>query len=317
MIHVSELCFDYPGQRALHKVSFSIAQGSVTALVGANGAGKTTLLRCIAGLDTPLSGQLTVAGIDVIAQPRAAHRVIGYLSDTFGLYQELTVAQCLEYAAAAQGLPSREIASAIQKTAASLGLQERLTHTSGSLSRGLRQRVAIGQAIIHRPKLLLLDEPASGLDPEARASLAGLFRQLQSEGMTLLVSSHILAELDEYSTAMLALRGGQVLEQRSLQQGASANALTQLHIKLVHAEPRLADAVQAAGATLFSQQDALTYSCQFSADPQQQAALLAQLVQQGIAVCSFSASKENLQQSYLRSLAQAATPIKNEVNDVA
>jgi len=310
MIHVSELCFEYPNQRALHQLSFEIAAGSVTALVGANGAGKTTLLRCIAGLDTPLSGRITVAGVDVIEHPRKAHRLIGYLSDSFGLYEDLTVAQCLEYAASAQGLPASAVQAAVQQTAQRLELFERLSSPTTTLSRGMRQRVAIGQAIIHKPKLLLLDEPASGLDPEARANLAGLFRQLQAEGMTLLVSSHILAELDEYSTAMLALRDGRLLEQRNLQSSAADDERIHLHVQVLAPDDRVSALLAAAGGQLLPQPDTQSYLCLFSAAPQQQASLLATLVQHGIAVTSFTASKENLQQSYLRSLANAQEQAK-------
>ena len=147
MIKISDLSFDYPGHRALDRISFSVARGSVTALVGSNGAGKTTLLRCIAGLEVPLLGSITVAGMNVVERPRDVHRMMGYLSDFFGLYQELSVAQCFEYAAEAQGLPAHEIVQAVQTTAQQLGLTNRLDQPTGTLSRGLRQRVAIGQAI--------------------------------------------------------------------------------------------------------------------------------------------------------------------------
>ncbi len=105
MIQISGLTFDYPGHRALDNVSLTVSSGSVTALVGPNGAGKTTLLRCIAGLEMPLAGSIHVDGMDVIANPREVHRSMGYLSDFFGLYQDLTVAQCLEYAAASHHRP--------------------------------------------------------------------------------------------------------------------------------------------------------------------------------------------------------------------
>src|SRR5512143_516073 len=150
MIEISNLTFDYPGHRALNDVTLTVPGGSVTALVGPNGAGKTTLMRCIAGLETPLEGSITVSGMDVIEQPREVHRVMGYLSDFFGLYQELSVAQCLEYAAASQGLAERDIPAAIARTAERLDLTDRLSQPAASLSRGLRQRVAIGQAIIHQ-----------------------------------------------------------------------------------------------------------------------------------------------------------------------
>jgi len=304
MIEISNLTFDYPGQRALDNVSLTVAEGSVTALVGPNGAGKTTLMRCIAGLETPLSGSIEVAGMNVIEQPREVHRIMGYLSDFFGLYQELTVAQCLEYAAASQGLPAGRIAEAIQQTAAQLDLTGRLQQASGSLSRGLRQRVAVGQAIIHQPKVLLLDEPASGLDPEARAHLATLFRELQARGMTLLVSSHILAELDEYSTHLLALRNGRVLESRALSAPATLDGHRSLHISLAAPDARLADWLKQQAKIISKNVSADFADIDFQGDLAAQAALLSNLIKSGFAVASFAEHKENLQQSYLRSVAQ-------------
>ena len=304
MIKISGLTFDYPGHRALHQVSLEVEAGSVTALVGSNGAGKTTLMRCIAGLETPLAGSISVAGMDVLEQPREVHRIMGYLSDFYGLYQALTVAQCFEYAAAAQGLPAAQIAQAIQTTARQLGLSDRLQQTCDKLSRGLRQRVAIGQAIIHGPKILLLDEPASGLDPEARASLAGLFRQLQASGMTLLVSSHILAELDEYSSHMLALREGRVLEYRALLHNGD-QLMPQRSLRLMLAQPdaRLQAQLAAEPALQVTASDERSAEFNFSGDEHAQAALLARLVGAGLPVCGFADQKENLQQSYLRSVA--------------
>jgi ABC-2 type transport system ATP-binding protein len=242
--------------------------------------------------------------MDVLEQPREVHRIMGYLSDFYGLYQALTVAQCFEYAAAAQGLPAAAIPQAIQTTAQQLGLTERLQQTCDKLSRGLRQRVAIGQAIIHGPKILLLDEPASGLDPEARASLAGLFRQLQAQGMTLLVSSHILAELDEYSTHMLALRDGKVLEYRALAHDSTELVRHKsLRITLAQANPGLRAQLAAEPSVQISASDERSADFIFSGDEHAQAALLARLIAGGLTVASYADQKENLQQSYLRSVA--------------
>ncbi|MDD2721976.1 MAG: ABC transporter ATP-binding protein [Gallionella sp.] len=303
MIEIEKLTFDHPGHRALDAVSLRVPEGSVTALVGPNGAGKTTLIRCIAGLETPLEGRITVDGTDVIEQPREVHRIMGYLSDFYGLYQELSVARCLEYAAAAQGLPEADISAAVARTAAQLDLADKLAQPAGNLSRGQRQRVAIGQAIIHRPKLLLLDEPASGLDPEARASLAILFRQLQAEGMTLLVSSHILAELDEYSTHMLALRDGRILENRQLHPVHTAQATRRLRLELSSPDQRLPGWMQQQAGVLPRQSDAQQAEFDFNGDAHAQAALLKALIAQGFPVCSLASHKENLQQSYLRTVA--------------
>lgn len=303
MIRVTGLTFDYPGQRALDDVSLTVEAGSVTALVGPNGAGKTTLMRCIAGLEVPLSGQIEVAGMNVVENPREVHRAMGYLSDFFGLYQDLTVAQCLEYAAASQGLASDAVGAAIASTAERLDLSERLEQTSGSLSRGLRQRVAIGQAIIHSPRVLLLDEPASGLDPEARAHLATLFRQLQADGMTLLVSSHILAELDEYSTHMLSLRNGQVLENRALSHTQTALSQRHLRVQLAQADARLAEWLMAQPQVTLQHTTADIAEFDFAGDLAAQAALLRSLVDAGFALTSMAEHKENLQHTYLKSVA--------------
>jgi ABC-2 type transport system ATP-binding protein len=303
MIEISGLTFDYPGHRALNDVSLSVSEGSVTALVGPNGAGKTTLMRCIAGLEIPLAGEIKVAGMNVIEQPREAHRIMGYLSDFFGLYQELSVARCLEYAAAAQGLADHEIPSAVERTAQRLNLTEQLQQLSGSLSRGQRQRVAIGQAIIHQPKVLLLDEPASGLDPEARASLAVLFRQLQTDGMTLLVSSHILAELDEYSTHMLALRDGRILENRMLKSNQLPNEIRHLHLDLATPDARLTDWLNSRAEISLKVTADNHVEFDFNGDHAAQATLLKEMILAGFSVFSLAAHKENLQQSYLRSVA--------------
>lgn len=303
MIKIDGLTFDYPGHRALNEVTFTVASGSVTALVGPNGAGKTTLMRCIAGLETPLVGSITVNGMDVIEQPRQAHRFMGYLSDFFGLYQDLTVAQCLEYAAATQGLPAGEIPAAIELTASRLNLGGLLNQSAGSLSRGQRQRAAIGQAIIHRPKVLLLDEPASGLDPEARADLASLFRQLQADGMTLLVSSHILAELDEYSTHMLALSDGRILENRELKPSRLAENIRCLHLELASADDRLHEWLNQNPQVILRSATPEHAEFDFNGDVSAQAMLIRELVEAGFLVCSLASHKENLQQSYLRSIA--------------
>ena len=303
MIEITNLTFDYPGHRALDNVTLTVANGSVTALVGPNGAGKTTLMRCIAGLETPLTGDIRVADMDVAEQTRDVHRVMGYLSDFFGLYQDLTVARCLEYAAAAQGLPEADIPAAVERTAQRLNLSDRLQQTGGSLSRGLRQRVAIGQAIIHQPKVLLLDEPASGLDPEARASLAALFRQLQADGMTLLVSSHILAELDEYSTHMLVLREGRILENREVKMAHRPELHRRLHLDLAQPDAVLPEWLQSYAHITVKVATEEHAEFDFKGDLIAQAVLLKALVHEGFIVSSLAEHKENMQQSYLRSVA--------------
>ncbi len=312
LVEVSELVHDYGRQRALHAVSCRIERGSVTALVGPNGAGKTTLMRCIAGLETPLAGRIHVAGVDVIAEPRESHRHLGFLADSFGVYSALTVRQALTYSALAHGASEVDARHAIGPVAERLGLGSLLDRLCSALSRGQRQRVAIGQSLIHRPALLILDEPASGLDPEARASLAALFRSLRDEGMTLLVSSHILAELDEYSTHMLMMRDGRVVEYRALGAASAEVSAGTRRLRLRLAVSASADhsplraqqwLVREAGlAAMPDGDDAQAITFGFSGSEPQQADLLARLIGAGFAVIAFAEQRENLQQRYLRSV---------------
>lgn len=311
MIRVKGLVFDYPGHRALHGVSLHILPQTVTALVGPNGAGKSTLLRCLAGLEEPLSGQISIAGIDVLEHPRKVHKKLGYLSDFFGLYQQLTVAQCLHYAAAAQGLPEKKIKSRVQDVAKQLGLTDKLNSLASNLSRGQRQRVAIGQAIVHEPQVLLLDEPASGLDPEARSHLAQLFRQLHAQGMTLLVSSHILSELDEYSTHILSIREGQITSHNSLSaapQEAGGQPTLVMGIQLAGPSPHLAQLLQHHKLLHLDVSGASPTTVILPAhDIAARAQLLAELVQHEVPVIGYSEVRTSLQDSYARSLQQKTT----------
>ena len=209
MISIQELSYEYAGTLALDNVSIDIQEGSITALVGPNGAGKTTLMRCLTALTLPSAGRILMDGIDVAVDPHFCHRNTGFLADNFGLYESLTVFQSLHYFAMAHGIDTEE---RIYKTISQVQLDHKIHEPLKNLSRGMRQRVGIAQSIIHHPKYLILDEPASGLDPEARIELAGLFKILNNSGMTLIVSSHILAELDQYANNLLILKNGKIVE---------------------------------------------------------------------------------------------------------
>ncbi|WP_291298106.1 ABC transporter ATP-binding protein [Elioraea sp.] len=300
-IAVAGLHFAYDGTPALGGVSFAAAPGSVTALVGPNGAGKTTLMRCLAGLEVPDAGTISLAGIDVVADPRAARARMGFLQDFFGLYDRLSVRRCLDYAARSRLVPAAERPGRIDAVAASLGLGGLLDRQAAALSRGQRQRVAIGTAIIHRPPVLILDEPAAGLDPEARAELAVLLRQLAADGMTLLVSSHILAELEDYSTDVLMLDAGQVIGHGPLVQPERRLALVLAGGDGAAAASAL---VVEAGVTAVAA-EGLTVSFDFAGNRAAQAALLARLVGAGWAIAAFEERQGSMQDLYLARLRAA------------
>lgn len=309
MLRVQNLVFDYPGHRALDDVSFAVDPGTITALVGPNGAGKSTLMRVCAALEQPFSGHVFLDGRDVHDNPRAAHRRMGFLPDFYGLYDELTVAQCLTYRAATQGVPASERRAMVAAVAGRLDIADRLDQKAGTLSRGLRQRLAIAQAVLHEPSFLMLDEPAAGLDPAARIGLSAILRQLAGEGMTILVSSHILAELQDYSSHILMLKNGRLVEHAALDVIA-ASVGQKLEIRLDFAAP---DHALSARLTVIAGIEVV--SCGFDeaivrvdADPAQRAAALAKVVAAGLPLAAFAPERRSLQDIYLDRMKDTAAP---------
>jgi len=299
MITLKNIIFEYPGKRALKDVSFTIKPGSITALVGPNGSGKTTLMRCMAALDVPFSGSIEVNGIDALEHPRDIHQHIGYLSDFFGVYKDLTVRQCLTYIASIHGIPETDIPQKIALAAKRLAITDYMDSDAGSLSRGLRQRLGIAQALIHEPHILLLDEPASGLDPESRINLSKLFLSLKAEGVTLVVSSHILAELEDYCTDMLLLRDGQIIEHCVAAKTSQAEQTGVIDIILgEQAEPYIPIISAIAGISQVSAENK-TLKCTFSLEEKALHDLLAQLIAQGLPIWSFTPYQKRLQDIYM------------------
>jgi ABC-2 type transport system ATP-binding protein len=312
MIDAEDVVYDYPSGRALRGVSFVVRAGAVLALVGPNGAGKSTLMRCIAALDAPTGGRITVQGLDTQDDPRAVHASLGYLPDIYGLYDRLSVRRCLIYAARSHGVATADAPAAAEAAAERVGLGDRMESLAGHLSRGLRQRLGIAQSLVHRPRVLLLDEPASGLDPEARTSLSELIRSLAGDGMTLIVSSHILAELEDYCSEMLMLRDGEVVGggvvrlDRAAPQGAdgegqAADPTTRapLLARVAFAVPA-GDLLERLGALGFSVSRIEGADAILALIPGAQAETdtLAALVRAGLPVRSFTIVRQTLEETY-------------------
>ena len=307
MLEVENLVFDYPGHRALDDVSVRLERGTITALVGPNGAGKSTLMRLCAALDQPFSGTVRLDGEDVHANPRAAHRRMGFLPDFFGLYDDLTVSQCLLYRAAAQGVPRAQRKTVAETVAERLEISDRLGQKAGTLSRGLRQRLAIAQAVLHEPSFLMLDEPAAGLDPSARIGLSAVLRNLARDGMTILVSSHILAELEDYSTHILMLRQGHVVDHAPL---TTMGQVTErrVEIRLDFARPitelrRRLIAIGSIEVISCGIDEAIVVS---DPDPSARAAMLVSVIEAGLPLASFAPERRSLQDIYLARMKAAA-----------
>jgi ABC-2 type transport system ATP-binding protein len=297
-VSVRNVIVEYPGLRALDRVSFDLPAGSVTALVGPNGAGKSTLMRCLVALDRPFSGSIEVEGVDALLHPREVHRRVGFLADNMGLYDDLSVRRCLTYAAAAHGLRGKELHDRVAWVASEVGLLHLLERRAGTLSRGERQRVGLGQALVHEPSLLVLDEPASGLDPAARHDLSELLKRLRNLGKTIVVSSHILAELEDYSNWMLTLEGGRVRGLVPVNQTYLAGTRW-LRVKVISDLDAATEAARAVEGVREVKQEAGTLLVEWARDERAQAQLLAHLVGQGVQVTGLEALVSRMQDVYM------------------
>ena len=200
MIAVESLHKRFGGQVALEDVDFSVPKGEIFGFVGPNGAGKTTTIRILATLAVPDSGTATVGGISVTVDPLGVRELIGYMPDFFGVYDRLTAEEYLEFYAACHGVPRRRRRKVAHELLELVDLGGRADDQVDTLSRGMKQRLCLARALVHDPSVLLLDEPASGLDPRARIEMRELIRELRRMGKTILVSSHILPELEELCT---------------------------------------------------------------------------------------------------------------------
>ena len=200
MIAVEGLTKMYGGRTALDHVSFEVPKGEIFGFVGPNGAGKTTTLRILAALLEPTAGRALVDGADVIEHPNLVHERLGYMPDFFGVYDQLTAGEYLDFYAACYRQPKARRKKIADDLLELVGLTDRRDQAVDTLSRGLKQRLCLARALVHDPAVLLLDEPASGLDPRARVEMREILKELQTMGKTIIISSHILPELTELCT---------------------------------------------------------------------------------------------------------------------
>jgi ABC-2 type transport system ATP-binding protein len=211
MIQIDELTKNYGGHMALNRVSFEIAPGDMFGLIGPNGAGKTTLIRILSTLLQPSSGKASIGGKDVIKEPGEVRRMIGYMPDFFGVYEELKVREYLEFFAATYGLHGAKRKATIDGVLELVDLVEKRDALIAALSRGMQQRLGLARVLVHDPQVLFLDEPASGLDPRARIEIRALLKELRRMGKTILISSHILADLADLCNKIGLIERGKLL----------------------------------------------------------------------------------------------------------
>ncbi|MGV3622820.1 MAG: ABC transporter ATP-binding protein [Archangium sp.] len=236
LLEVKGLTRYYGPLRAVDDVSFSLAEGTILGFIGPNGAGKSTTMRIIATLDVPTSGEVLLDGKSLVARPDQARPLLGYMPDRYGTYDDMTVFEFLDFFARAyrlKGAERKERVDSVMDFTGLINLKDKLT---SELSKGMKQRVALGRTLLHDPRLLILDEPADGLDPRARIELRELLRALASQGKAVLISSHILTELSEICDTCAIIEQGKLLAtgtvQDVLSRTSNAAAFSEVELSL-------------------------------------------------------------------------------------
>ena len=211
MIETKDLTKMYDATHGIAGVTLDISSGASMALLGRNGAGKTTLIRTLLGLLKPNSGNATIDGIDVVTDPKSVRKIVGYLPEAFGLYNDMTVIEILDYAGKLERIEANERATRIQSLLQRLELTNIKDMKAGNLSKGLSQKVGFARALLNNPEVVFLDEPTSGLDPIAARTMENLVNDLKHEGKTLLITSHILPEVEKMCDHISLIKQGHLL----------------------------------------------------------------------------------------------------------
>jgi ABC-2 type transport system ATP-binding protein len=211
MIETKNLTKNYGSLTALNDLNLKIQQGDIFGFIGPNGAGKTTTMRILVTLLEPTRGTAFINGLNVLKDGKKVRRMVGYMPDFMGVYDDLKVFEYLEFFAAAFGIERRKRKSIVEGVLELTDLQSKQAATVDSLSRGMQQRLGLARVLIHDPQVLILDEPASGLDPRARIEIRELLRELKRMGKTIMISSHILSELEEICDHIGIIEHGQLV----------------------------------------------------------------------------------------------------------
>jgi ABC-2 type transport system ATP-binding protein len=303
MIEVSQIRKSYNGSRALDGFNLRVEKGELFGLVGPNGAGKTTLIKILSTLIRADSGAARIAGFDVAADPLAVKSAVGYMPDQPGLYQDMRVREFLEFFADAFRIPSQRRRAVVDQGLDESALGARAESFVEELSFGMKQRLFLAKTLLHSPQVLLLDEPATGLDPLARVDLRDQLKRLNQQGITILLSSHILADLQEICSRVALIAGGKN------QQDAAGSSVIELRTP-DSSLPRLYEvgvlrdgerAAQFAGAfagVKVMQVEPSRMLVEISGEAAQAAEFLRHLVTSGVQVVRFDRPAATLEQRY-------------------
>jgi ABC-2 type transport system ATP-binding protein len=301
---VEDLTKRYADFDALAGLSFEVPYGEIFGFVGPNGAGKTTTFRILATLLEPSSGRALIDGIDVTDDPYAARDHIGYMPDFFGVYDRLTAWEYLAFYARCYDIHGSRVDRVVSDLLELVRLEDRRNSSVDTLSRGMKQRLCLARALVHDPKVLLLDEPASGLDPLARVELRELLRELREMGKTTLISSHILPELTEVCTSFGIIDHGRILASGALDTLQSAVGARRVRVRVVgdldEATRVAEDLPEVHGVRVTEDIVEITYGAREAGDVDAAESLLRSLMDGGVRVRAFTPVEEDLETAFLR-----------------
>ena len=314
MLTLDRLTKKYGDFTALDGLSLEIADGQLHGFVGPNGAGKTTTMRILATLLKPTSGTASVDGTDVLKNAAEARKKIGYMPDFFGVYDSLKCWEYLDFYGRCYHLPSAERKQMTDRLLDLVQLTDKREAFVDSLSRGMKQRLCLARSLIHDPSLLILDEPASGMDPRARADMKTILRTLREMGKTVLISSHILPELSEMCDSLTILDHGKLVFSGSvdaLSEKMNGNAPVEIRLQEGCGEDAVERAVVCLKELPFVKEIRQDGTCILrarmekaqndnpSAQEARQARILQQLITRGVPVCDFHRAPMNLEKVFM------------------
>lgn len=300
MIQLESLHRYFGSTRAVDDVSFAVGRGEVFGYIGPNGAGKTTSMRILATLDLPTHGDASVDGFSVVNDPDRVRRRLGFMPDYFGTYANVNVEEYLDFFARAYGLQGRERGRAVRRTMQFTMLDKLAEKPIDGLSKGMKQRLCLGRAMIHDPAVLILDEPAAGLDPRARIELREMIGQLAADGKAVLVSSHILTELAEMCHTVGIIEQGRLLAVGSVEEMRQRIAAqSRVRVQVIGGATALGHWLSARDDVSEVEVKAETATFSHKGDRQSEAVLLREMVQAGFAVAEFHAEKQSLEDVFL------------------
>jgi ABC-2 type transport system ATP-binding protein len=301
VIACAGLSVRFPGEWAVADASFEVPSGSICGFIGPNGAGKTTTIRVLSTTLSPTGGSVRMLGLDLLREGAALRRRIGWMPDSTSLYPELTLREYLEFFGRFYGLgrsDSRQRATACMELTRMEGFADRGLR---GLSRGERQRVSLARSLIHNPDLLLLDEPAEGLDPGGRVELKELLKLLQERGKTIFISSHVLSDLEETCTDLIFIRDGRIAAAGSMA-AFQARRRARRQYRLFHLESaeRMAEATAGVRGVSLVDSGPGWVDLEVPGDDSLRAAALAGLVRAGVRISEFSPKRGLLEEEFLR-----------------